>query len=267
MGKYGTSFIKWSQVCQGSARTHKRINYLAVDGGRMCWRRGNDKTLSGRHKLPQGGFRDNKVSSHHGNRTARCLFMCPNYHWEFGQKLRVAFSPSQSFPDKKRREMPFFPLTFQRPGITLARRDLLFIIAVKLDASSSPVSTLCCQGTEDGRWRRTVFAQEPSSITISGFVICEKGLTPARLSLQGNFFHLNGTKDAVLTSEGGVWALCLLRNNIFQRCCNNKQNQAGLGSLLNQQKKKHFFAAPEVTEDLSLWPSNLLNNTCWNVLK
>lgn len=30
MGKYGTSFIKWSQVCQGSARTHKRINYLAV---------------------------------------------------------------------------------------------------------------------------------------------------------------------------------------------------------------------------------------------
>lgn len=30
MGKYGTSFIKRSQVCQGSARTHKRINYLAV---------------------------------------------------------------------------------------------------------------------------------------------------------------------------------------------------------------------------------------------
>lgn len=150
MGKYGTSFIKWSQVCQGSARTHKRINYLTVDGGRMCWRRGNDKTLSGRHKLPQGGFRDDKVSSHRGNRAARCLFMCPNHHWEFGQKLRVAFSPSQSFPDKKRREMPFFPLTFQRPGITLARRDLLFIIPVKLDASSSPVSTLCCQGTEDG---------------------------------------------------------------------------------------------------------------------
>lgn len=57
MGKYGTSFIKWSQVCQGSARTHKRINYLAVDGTgrRMCWGRGNDKTLSGRHKLPLGG--------------------------------------------------------------------------------------------------------------------------------------------------------------------------------------------------------------------
>lgn len=30
MGKYGTSFIKWSQVCQGSARTHKCINYLAI---------------------------------------------------------------------------------------------------------------------------------------------------------------------------------------------------------------------------------------------
>lgn len=57
MGKYGTSFIKWSQVCQGSARTHKRINYLAVDGTgrRMCWGSGNDKTLSGRHKLPLGG--------------------------------------------------------------------------------------------------------------------------------------------------------------------------------------------------------------------
>lgn len=30
MGKYGTSFIKRSQVCQGSARTHKRINYLTI---------------------------------------------------------------------------------------------------------------------------------------------------------------------------------------------------------------------------------------------
>lgn len=203
MGKYGTSFIKWSQVCQGSARTHKRINYLAVDGGRMCWRRGNDKTLSGRHKLPQGGFGDDKVSSHRGNRAARCLFMCPNHHWEFGQKLRVAFSPLQSFPDKKRREMPFFPLTFQRPGITLARRDLLFIIPVKLDASSSPVSTLCCQGTEDRRGGRTGFAREPSSIAISGFVICGKGLMPACFSLQGNFFHLNGTRYAILTSEAG----------------------------------------------------------------
>lgn len=41
-------------MCQGSARTHKHINYLAVDGTgrRMCWGRGNDKTLSRRHKLP-----------------------------------------------------------------------------------------------------------------------------------------------------------------------------------------------------------------------
>lgn len=29
-GKYGTSFIKWSQVCQRSVRTHKRITYLSV---------------------------------------------------------------------------------------------------------------------------------------------------------------------------------------------------------------------------------------------
>lgn len=59
MGKYGTSFIKWSQVCQGSARTHKRINYLTVSlhGRGKKALVGNDKALNGSHKLPQGGFK------------------------------------------------------------------------------------------------------------------------------------------------------------------------------------------------------------------
>lgn len=43
MGKYGTSFIKWSQVCQGSARTHKHINYLAA------------VSLRGRREVGTGG--------------------------------------------------------------------------------------------------------------------------------------------------------------------------------------------------------------------
>lgn len=43
MGKYGTSFIKWSQVCQGSVRTHKHINYLAA------------VSLRGRREVGTGG--------------------------------------------------------------------------------------------------------------------------------------------------------------------------------------------------------------------
>lgn len=102
MGKYGTSFIKWSQVCQGSARTHKRINYLAVDGTgrRMCWGSGNDKTLSGRHKLPLGGGSgDDKVSSRRGYCAARRPFMCPNHHWEFGQEKKLKNQSGILYPD------------------------------------------------------------------------------------------------------------------------------------------------------------------------
>lgn len=78
--------------------------------------------------ITTGGLQDDKVSSHSCTHAARCLLMCPNRHWEFGQKIIVALSHSQSFPDKKGGNALFFPL--QRFDIILARHDLLFIIPV-----------------------------------------------------------------------------------------------------------------------------------------
>lgn len=130
MGKYGTSFIKWSQVCQGSARTHKRINYLAVDGTgrRMCWGSGNDKTLSGRHKLPLGGG----LRRRQGLVSPRLLRSQTSFHVSkpsLGIWTGKKFKKSERHPlprlekEGNARLPPPFPAsssTFQRPGVTLA---------------------------------------------------------------------------------------------------------------------------------------------------
>lgn len=134
MGKYGTSFIKWSQVCQGSARTHKRINYLAVDGTgrRMCWGSANDKTLSGRHKSPLGGAPETTRSRLAAAAAQPDVLSCVqtitgNLDRKKKKKNQsMAIIPSHSQTRKGGKSLlppPLFPAsssTFQRPGVTLA---------------------------------------------------------------------------------------------------------------------------------------------------
>lgn len=72
------------------------------------------------------------------------------------KKIRAALFPLTVIPRlEKEGNAPFLPFpaspsTFQRPGITLAWCDLLFIIPVKLDASSSP--RFCTLLSRDGGW-------------------------------------------------------------------------------------------------------------------
>lgn len=161
MGIYGTSFIKWSQVCQRSARTHKRINYLAVDGTRrrMCWRRGNDKTLSGRHKLPLGGGlprRQGLVSPWLARSQTSFHVSKPSLGIWTEKKNQSSIIPPRSHSQTRKegkcpRPVPPFSLsTVQRPGVMLALPDLLFIIPVKLEASSSPCFYTLL--SRDGGW-------------------------------------------------------------------------------------------------------------------
>ena len=117
MGKYGTSFIKRSQVCQGSARTHTCINYLVVSlrgqgdesNGGEVWQAPN-----GRHELPQGGFKATR-SRLTPALTQRDVFSCvQTVTGNLDRKSELPFLTLQSFPRQERREMPFFLSFFSR---------------------------------------------------------------------------------------------------------------------------------------------------------
>lgn len=161
MGKYGTSFIKWSQVCQGSARTHKRINYLAVDGTgrRMCWGSGNDKTLSGRHKLPLGGAPET-TRSRLAAATAQpdvlsCVQTITGNLDRKKKKIRAwALFPLTVIPRLEKEGNAPFPPRFPpppQPSKDLASRwhDVTCYLSYLSNWTQArvPVSALYCQGT------------------------------------------------------------------------------------------------------------------------
>lgn len=69
---------------------------LFMDGGRKHWWRGNDRPWTHVMNYHRGGLQDDKVLSHSCTHAARYLFMCPNRHWEFGQKLPLTLSHFQT---------------------------------------------------------------------------------------------------------------------------------------------------------------------------
>lgn len=83
------------------------LPFLFMEAGRKRRWRGNDRPRTDIINYHRG-LQDDKVSSHFCTPAARCPFMCPNHLWEFGQKIRDAFSSAQSFPDKKGETCPFF---------------------------------------------------------------------------------------------------------------------------------------------------------------
>lgn len=112
MGKYGTSFIKRSQVCQGSARTHKRINYLAI-------------SFHGRGEESAGGEvmtgpRTDVINYHRGARRRQGLvsLLHPRSEMSFHvskpslgiwtENQSCLFSTLTQFQTRKEGEMPFF---------------------------------------------------------------------------------------------------------------------------------------------------------------
>lgn len=83
MGKYGTSFIKQSQVCQGSAKTHKRINYLIVSFPgclKKALGRGNDRPRTDIINYHRG-HQDDEVSTRCSSGIPKRLFMFLKPSW------------------------------------------------------------------------------------------------------------------------------------------------------------------------------------------
>lgn len=107
MGKYGTSFIKWSQVCQGSGRTHKRINYPAVSLHGKHRRRGNDRHRTDVINYHRGApRRQGLVSLLHSRSKMSFNVSKPSLGiWTENQSCLFL---SLSFPDKKGGKCPFF---------------------------------------------------------------------------------------------------------------------------------------------------------------
>lgn len=153
MGKYGTSFIKRSQVCQGSVRTHKRINYLTVSvhgQGKKALVRGNDRPGTDVINYHRGASRRQGLVSTHAL-TQQDVFSCvQTVIGNLDRKSELPFL-TQSLPDKTGGNALFSLKTWYHTGKTWLVIYHTCHTGKKRDASLSPVSTLYCLGNED-RW-------------------------------------------------------------------------------------------------------------------